>query len=161
MKKYLTWVACATLLCFGCAMRVGRTTNQQKAERLASERGRLAETDDPAVKTNSYIVISGILLDFAEADIRDGAFDVVPQLLGQYVQAITDGRDTLRNSDINPQRVPSAYRTFEVALDDQIGRLNRLVQSIPSQQRQSITSALETATAIREQVLQMLSPTRS
>jgi hypothetical protein len=142
----------------GCAARVARTTDQQKAELLALERGRLLDTNDPVTKTKSYIVISGILLDFAEADIRDGAFDVLPQRLTQYLETITAARATLTNSDVDAQRSSMSYREFETALRAHISRLENMTRAVAPEQRQALERATYTATAIREQILQRMSP---
>jgi hypothetical protein len=162
MQRILTWTLCAIqLFGLGCAMRVARNTDQRKAELLASERGKLLDADNPVVKTKSYIVISGILLDFAEADIRDGAVDVLPRRLDQYVEAITAGRDTLINSDINAQGDPGGYREFEAALRAQIARLDGMVRATPLEQRPPVAKALESASSIREQIVQRMSTARS
>jgi hypothetical protein len=162
MQRMLTWALCAIqVFGLGCAMRLARNTDQEKAELLASERGRLLETDSPVAKTKSYIVISGILLDFAEADIREGTVDVLPRRLDQYVEAITAGRDTLIHSDINAQRDPGGYREFEAALRAQIARLDSMVRAIQMEQRPPVAKALESASSIREQILQRMSPAQS
>jgi hypothetical protein len=159
MKYILAWTLCvAQLLIFGCAMRTARATNQQKAELLALERGRLLDTNDPVIKTKSYIVISGILLDFAEVDICEGAFDVLPKRLDQYVEAITAARDTWTNSDIEAQRSSRGLREFENALSGHIGRLGAMAGAVAAERRDALDKATATATAIRTQIVQRLSP---
>ncbi len=43
------------LLLSGCAARLGKRTDSQTAERLASEKGRLSALKDPIERTKSYI----------------------------------------------------------------------------------------------------------
>src|SRR5262245_25708345 len=84
MKGLLVIVLSVPLILAGCAVRLGRLNDNQRAERLARERGRLTELKDPVQRTKSYITISTLLLDFITGAARDHQTEVMGPLLEQY-----------------------------------------------------------------------------
>ena len=62
----------------GCAARLGRLSDSQKGERLAIEKGRLAQLKDPVQRTKTYITISQLLLEFAVGAARVAAAAACP-----------------------------------------------------------------------------------
>jgi hypothetical protein len=133
-------------------------TDMQKTERLARERGRVAESDNPVDKAKSYVVISSILLDFAAGAARDQYMEELKALLIQYTAAIQEGRDTLINSDRNPVRNPDGYREFEIALRGHIRILGDMSQALAIDDREPVQSAITAATGAREEILRRLFP---
>jgi hypothetical protein len=70
VRKLLALMLCIQVCLAGCALRSGgRSSANQRGERLALERGKLSETTDPALRTKSYIAI---------ADLRGVAARQVP-----------------------------------------------------------------------------------
>src|SRR5262245_25925129 len=104
MKRLLLLALFGPLLMSSCGTRLSKMTDKQKSERLATERGRVSEINQPVAKTQSYIAISQILLDFAGGAARDGDITGMSSLLDQYVTTIRAARDTMLNSDRDPLR---------------------------------------------------------
>src|SRR5213593_3972891 len=95
MMRVLVLVFCLEFFISGCALRLAKMTDSQKAELLATERGRLPDIQDPVAKTKTCITISRILLDFVGGAARDGDAAGLNSLLNQYVSAIRNARDTI------------------------------------------------------------------
>ena len=142
----------------GCGPRLARMTDNQKAERLATERGRILELTNAVPKTRSYIVISEILLDFAASAMAADDFEAVKGLLDQYGTTVAAARDTMWDSDRDPLRDPEGYRDLELSLRGQIRRLEDLSRSQIVDQREPFDAALQRATAAREDMLKKLFP---
>jgi hypothetical protein len=150
--------ACAAFLISGCAVRLAKMTDVQKAELLATERGRLSDIQDPVARTKTYITISRILLDFVAGAARDGDAAELNSLLNQYVSAIRDARDTMVNSDRDPLRRPGGYKDLEIILREHTRRLRDIANSLTFDERRPIEVALEEADAIRQEMLRLLFP---
>jgi hypothetical protein len=133
-------------------------TEEQKAERLAAERGRLEILTSPVAKTQSYIVISEILLDFAGTAMSQGDLAGMGALLDQYSAAITSARDTIWDSDRDPLRDPEGYKDLELSLRAQIRRLQEMSRTLNLDDRQPIEAALARAGAARDDMIKKLFP---
>jgi hypothetical protein len=159
MKIYVAW-SLMLLIC-GCGVRLGRMNNQQKAERLALERGRFQELTNPVDKTKSQIIISNILLDFVSDAARDGDFEGMRALLEQYGTAITAARDVMWESDRDALRNPAGYKDLELALRQHIRRLEEVRRSITLDEREAVDAALARAMSIRSEMIMKIFPQRS
>src|SRR5262245_59085515 len=85
VKKFCVLVFGLQLCLSGCAMRVGRGSNgTARAERLAMEKGKLAELTDPVARAKTYVVIADILLSFAGDSARVEDHDSFRALLDEY-----------------------------------------------------------------------------
>src|SRR5262245_64760850 len=124
MKLFLAIALSVPLVLSGCAARLGRLNDNQRAERLARERGRLTELKDPVQRTKSYIVISNLLVDFITGAARDHQTDVMATLVEQYTTTIRSARDTIVNSDRDAARNPAGYKDLELSLGQQARRLD-------------------------------------
>ena len=146
------------LLVFGCAARLGHESETIIGERLAVERGRLSELEDPIERTKSYITISDLLLDFAAGAARDHDAGSLAPLLDQYAAAIRSARDAIVNSDRDPTRKRSGYEGLEMALSLQTRRLQDINLKLTVEERPPLDLALGVATSIRDELMQLLFP---
>jgi hypothetical protein len=151
----------AVLFIAGCGVRLSRMNDQQKAERLAAERGRVQELTNPVAKTRSHILISEILLDFAGSAIREDNVEGIRTLLDQYVTTITAARDVMMDSDRDAERNPAGYKDLELSLRQQIRRLQEMARSVTFDQRAPIETALNRAETIRDEMIRKIFPGQS
>lgn len=146
------------LISSGCAPRLGRLSDAQKSERLAIEKGKLADIKDPVERTKSYITISGFLLDFIAGAARDHDVEAIGSLADQYTSAIRSARDTIVGSDRDATQRPAGYKDLELALRQQSRRLDDISSSLSLDERAPITRARETVDSIQEELLRLLFP---
>jgi hypothetical protein len=146
------------VLMAGCGVRLSRMNDQDKAERLATERGRLQELTNPVEKTRSHILISAILLDFAGAAMAENNLDGMRTLLNQYVTTITAARDVMTDSDRDAERNPAGYKDLEVSLRQQIRYLQEMARSVAFDDRAPVEAALNRAETIRDEMIRKIFP---
>ena len=158
MKAFLVIVLSIPLVLSGCAARLGRLNDNQRAERLARERGRLTELKDPVQRTKSYIVISTLLLDFVTGAARDHQTDLMGTLLEQYMTAIQSARDTIVNSDSDAARNPSGYKDLELALRQHARRLDDIGRTLSLDERANVEAARNVASMIRGDLIKLIFP---
>jgi len=132
--------------------------SNQRAERLALEKGRLTDLTDPVEKTRSYIRISGWLLDFVADSARLRDMDALTSLVEQYVTTVKSARDTIVNSRRDPERNPAGYKDLELALRLQMRHLNDIRLLLEVDSRRPVDQALEVAEGIRLEVFSILFP---
>jgi hypothetical protein len=157
MKKLVLIVFCLLLNC-GCGARIAEMTAKQRSERLATERGRIADLADPVAKTKSYITISDILLSFALDAIREGSTGDVKNLMDQYVNAVETARDTMIMSTRNPERSPGGFKDLEIASRLQLRLLQDIQQQLAFEERKPVENAIAVVTSIRDDMLRLLFP---
>jgi hypothetical protein len=158
MRAFVVSTLSVLLALCGCAARLGRLNDNQKAERMAVERGRLTELKDPVQRTKSYITISTLLLDFIAGAARDHQTDVMESLLDQYTTAIRSARDAIVNSDRDPSRNPSGYKDLELALRQQERRLEDIGRTLTLDERTGVEDAQNVAKTIRADLIRLIFP---
>src|SRR5262245_45373992 len=157
MKPFWAMLCCLIVLS-GCGARLTKMTAAKRAERMATERGRLVELTDPVERTRSYIVISDILLSFASDAVKDGTPEELGVLMDQYVTAIRSAHDTMVESKRDPERRPQGYRDLELALRAQTRSLRDIGTQLLVDQREPLDRAGAVAVSIREELLRLLFP---
>src|SRR5262245_56552131 len=157
MKKLLFTVFCLLLNC-GCGARIAEMSAKQRSERLATERGRIADLADPVAKTKSYIKISEVLLSFAVDAIREGTTGDIKSLMDQYINTVEAARDTMIMSTRNPERSPGGFKDLEIAARVQLRLLQDIQQQLAFEERKPVENAIAVATSIRDDMLRLLFP---
>jgi hypothetical protein len=157
MKMALPLFFCM-IFAWGCAARLADMSSEQRAERLATERGRLADLLDPVERTKSYITISEILLSFASEALRDGAVADMKTLVGQYITAVESARDAMVDSNRDAERRPGGYKELEIAMRNQLRRLEDIRRQLVVDERKPIDDAIAVASSVRDEMLRRLFP---
>ena len=142
---------CLQLCMVGCAIRGGGGSSaNQRAERLAIEKGKLSETTDPVAQTKSYIVIADILLSFAADAAREQALGDFRNLLTEYGRTIRTARDTIVNSE--PPAARQGFTDFENGLRRQVTTLHDLRTTLSPSDYEPLDQAIQIASSIREEM---------
>jgi hypothetical protein len=156
VKTVVALIVCLHLGLSGCAMR-GLGSANQRGERLAMERGRLSELTDPVAQTKSHVIISDILLSFAADAVRDQDHEAFRRLLVEYGRAIETARDTIVHSVRKEDRRPQGYTDLEGALARQIRTLQSLKKDVRAEDHESLDQAIQIASTIHQQMLNLVS----
>jgi hypothetical protein len=152
--KLLAGMLCALILASGCAGIRGSAA--RRGERLATERGRLADLTDAVERTKSHIVIGDLFLSFAADAARERALEDVDGLLEQYTRNIRAARDTMVESDRDPRRYPAGYRDLDGALRRHAGMLREIRSRLAPAERNAVDRAMEAAAAVRAEMAERL-----
>jgi AAA lid domain len=156
VKTVVALIVCLHLGLSGCAMR-GLGSANQRGERLAMERGRLSELTDPVAQTKSHVIISDILLSFAADAARDQDHEAFRRLLVEYGRAIETARDTIVHSVRKEDRRPQGYTDLEGALARQLRTLQSLKKDVRAEDHESLDQAIQIASTIHQQMLNLVS----
>ena len=158
VKGFLIAPLSIALIGSGCAVRLGRMSDSQRSERLAIERGRLADLKNPVERTRTYIRIARLLLDFVAGAARDHDAEAMVSLVDQYASAIQSARDSIVHSDRDATRNAAGFKDLEEALRQDIRRLQDVNAGLTVDERPPVAHALEVANSIREELLRLLFP---
>jgi hypothetical protein len=161
MSKHLCLALLALILTNGCAHSLDRLSENERAERLAREKGRVNMLTDSVQKTRSYIVISQILLDFSTAAARDSDHETMRGLLDEYTASLQSALETMSNSDRNAERQPAGFKELEMSVRKQLRQLEDLNRSLAFEQRAPVEGALKSAVEVRDTLLGILFPQTS
>jgi hypothetical protein len=142
----------------GCAVRLGRMSDSQRSERMAIERGKLAELKNPVERARTYIRIAHLLLDFVTGAARDHDTEAMVSLVDQYTTAIQSARDSIVHSNRDATRNAAGFKDLELALRQDIRRLQDVNAGLTIDERPPVAHALEVANSIREELLRLLFP---
>jgi hypothetical protein len=156
VKVFLIAALSIVVIAPGCAVRLGRMSDNQRSERLAIERGKLAELKNPVERTRSYIRIARLLLDFVAGAARDHDTEAMVSLVDQYTSAIQSARDSIVNTDRDAARNAAGFKDLEVALRQDIRRLQDVNAGLTVDERRPVAHALEVTNSIREELLRLL-----
>jgi hypothetical protein len=140
-----------------CALRSGKVSDNERAERYAIERGKLSELTDPVDIAKTQITISKILLDFVSSALEEGEFDGLNRRLIQYTTSIQAARDAMVGWAPDPGQKPAGYRELEIATREHLRKLERIRSSLDPAKRESVDNARQTTDLIHTEMLRLLS----
>jgi hypothetical protein len=139
-----------------CSPCFAQTTEDKRAIQLENERKKLDKTKDPADRAESLMKIAGIKLEYMVDAARMSDFASMQSSLQQYRQAVTDARDTMMNSGLNPYKKPKGYQAVEVAVRKHVAVLQDTARSLTLSQREPIEETIQTVSKIRNEFLHAL-----
>jgi hypothetical protein len=139
-----------------CASRVNSMSDNEKAERLAMETGKLTELRDPVEIARSQVTIAGILLDFLARAITGGQSDAIDKRLAQYTNAIQAARNAMVGSGLDPIQQPKGYKILETATREHSQRLLGFRADLND--RESLERARQVIDSIHNEMRSLLSP---
>lgn len=144
----------------GCSRRpnVFDESRDSRLLRLEEERADLARTDDAVDRTRIQIRISDLMISFMGDAATDGDMERIEARLTEYRSAIVDARNTMMGSGRDPTRDVAGYRDLEIALRQQIRRLDDIGTSLTLAFREPIEGLIVEMTEIRNELLDALFP---
>jgi hypothetical protein len=143
-------------LAVACAVPGIRSAKpSRRGERLATEKGKLAETTDPLARAKSYTIIADLILSFATDAALAGASEDLRSLLSQYTAAIRSARDTLIESQHQGDRRPQGFRDLEGAIGRQLKSLEEIRAKVSAPDTDHVNQAIAFASTIRDEMARL------
>jgi hypothetical protein len=137
-------------------MRLNNMSDNEKAERLAMEKGRLTELRDPVEITRSHITIARILLDFVSSAVKRRQVEGIDRRLAQYVDAVQAARDAMVRSGRNSRKHEAGYKDLEIATREYTGTLRHIRGSLNGELQTSADNAREKTESINNEMRELL-----
>lgn len=129
--------------------------------RFEREQARLRRTTDPVGRTKVYIQISELLISFMGDSARAGNFEQMDEHVEEYRTAVTDAHDTMVNSGRDPARRSAGFKELEIALRQQVRRLDDIGSLLTFEYREPIEGLITEVTGIRDELIKALFPGQS
>jgi hypothetical protein len=128
----------------------------KRAKEIESERKKLHKTTDPANRTKSLIRISEIVLTFINDGAKENDLSKMRSYLALYRQAITDARDTMLGSGLDPDKKSSGYKMVDIALRKQVRALQDIATLLTVDEREPVNEVIAFALKTRDEFLRAL-----
>jgi hypothetical protein len=158
MRSFLLFAIAVQICLSACAVRLADMSDNEKAERLAIEKGKLIESKDPVEIAKSHIMIARILLDFVSTAVRQGEVEGIDKRLAQYIGAVQAARDAMVTSGLDPMQRVAGYRDLEIATVEFTGILRDIKASSREDLQPSIDNAREITDSIQKEMHELLFP---
>ena len=130
----------------------------ERLRRLDRERAQLKLNNDPVGKTKGYIRISDLMISFVGDAIKRNDSEMMEDRLAGYRTAIQNARNTMMNSGRDASRKASGFRDLEIALRQQLRRLDDMGSQLTLEYRETIDVVITEVSGIRDELLQALFP---
>jgi hypothetical protein len=128
----------------------------KRAKQLDNEKKKLERTNAPANRAKSLMKIAEITLSYMSDAANAGEFSKMNTFVEQYRQAVTDARDTMLKSGLDPHKKSGGYKTVEIALRKQIRNLQDIARLLAVDERQPLDEIIVLVLKIREEFIQAL-----
>jgi hypothetical protein len=133
-----------------------KAKEDKRPKQLESERRKLDRTKDPANRAKSFMKIAEITLSYVSEAANAGDFAKMNSYVEQYRQAVTDARDTMMRSDLDPHKKSGGYRAVEIALRKHIRALQDIARVLTVDERQPVEETLDVVSKIRDEFIHAL-----
>ena len=128
----------------------------KRVKQLENEKRKLARTKDPANRAKSHMKIADITLSYISEAANASDFTKMASHLEQFRQAVTDARDTMMQSGLDPHKKSGGYKAVEIALRKQVRNLQDIARLLAVDDRQPIDQTIEIAMKIRDEFIHAL-----
>jgi hypothetical protein len=133
---------------------------QAKADRreteAENERKKLKTEKDPTVRAESYIKLADIALTYLEESAKAKDRSGVESYVELYRHSVTEARDELLRSGVDPYKNPKGYKLIETGIRKQLRTMQDIAMPLDLEVRQPIDGVMTVASKIRDQVLHVL-----
>jgi hypothetical protein len=128
----------------------------KRAKQLENEKRKLDGTNAPANRAKSLMKIAEITLSYMSDAANAGEFSKMNTFVEQYRQTVTDARDTMLKSGLDPHKKSGGYKTVEIALRKQTHNLQDIARLLAVDDRQALEDTINLVVKIREEFIQAL-----
>jgi hypothetical protein len=146
------------LLLTGALAPVARATDETRAKELQRERAKLQKVTDPVERAKIGVKISDILIEDVGDAVRKGNIADMQTQLAAYAETIENAHQELVDSGRNAAKKPSGFKELEIALRQQVRKLDELSRMLNLQSRVPVEKTKDLATGIRDKLLKALFP---
>jgi hypothetical protein len=128
----------------------------KRAKQLQNEKRKLGTTANPANRAKSLMRIAEITLSYMSDAANAKDFTAMQAYVEQYRKAVTDARDTMMMSGLDPYKKSGGYRTVETALRKQLRNLQDIARLLTVDERQPLDETIQMVSKIRDEFIQAL-----
>ena len=134
----------------------GKPKEDKRIKQLQNEQKKLARTNNPESRAKSLMKIAEITLSYLTEAATANDFAKMKSYVEQYRQAVTDARDTMMRSGLDPHKKSGGYKAVEIALRRQIRNLQDIARLLTVDEREPIDETIDIAMKIRDEFIHAL-----
>jgi len=138
------------------ALAAEKLKEDNRAKQLDNEKTKLSRATNPEARAKTQMRIAEILLSYVGEAATAGDLGKMQTYADQYRQAVTDARDTMMKSGLDPHKKSGGYKAVEIALRKQKRALQDIARMVGVDERRSLDDAVEMVTKIRDEFIQAL-----
>jgi len=131
-------------------------TQDKRAAQMENERRKLDRTKDPEDRTESLMKIADIQLTYVTDAVGASDLSKMQTSLQEYRQTVSDARNTMMNSGLNPYKKSGGYRNVELGLRKHVRVLEETAKRLTLAQRPPVEETIRIISAIHDEFLQVL-----
>lgn len=159
IRRHLTLSTMLLGMLSGCTVRAPVSFLETHSKLTLDEaQSRLQQATKPVEKTITYIQISDILLRHVRTSVPLKDTEALSDWMAQYRDAITGAQQTILASGRDAQSYPQGYMELEMVLREHMRWLGDWKGGLIDEERRPIDETIDTAAAIRQQMLDLLFP---
>jgi hypothetical protein len=128
----------------------------KRLKQLDNETRKLTRTTNPENRAKSLMKITEITLSYVSEAANASDFAKMRSYIEQYRKAITDARDTMMRSGLDPHKKSGGYKAVEIALRKQIRALQDIARGLMVDERQTVDDTADLASKIRDEFVHAL-----
>lgn len=134
----------------------GKLKEDKRVKQLEDEKKKIARTTNPERRAKSLMRIAEITLTYVSEAATAGDLPKMQSYVDQYRQAVTDARDTMMKSGLDPHKKSGGYKAVEIALRKQIRNLQDIARLLTVDDREPVDQTIEIVMKIRDEFIQAL-----
>jgi hypothetical protein len=132
-----------------------KAKEDKRGKQLENEKRKLSTTN-PANRAKALMRIAEITLSYVIDAANANDFPRMQSYVEQYRQAVTDARDAMMKSGLDPHKKSRGYQTVEIALRQQARTLQDIARLLSVDERQPVEEAMDMVSKIREEFVHAL-----
>jgi len=133
----------AVIQCAALDLNADYQKLQEKSKREAN----------PVGKTKALIKMSEINLKLALSEAMGRNLEGADKYLTRYIEVVHQASGVLKLSNRNAQKNPTGFKDFEIALSQQLRKLNDLKEYYPYDHQETIEQATEVARGAHQEMI--------
>jgi hypothetical protein len=135
---------------------LGQTKQDKWDKDIENERKKLAKEKDPADRAESLIKIADITLNFMSEAAKANDLVAMNSYVELYRQSVTDARDAMMTSGLDPYKKPRGYKAIETGVRRHLRILQDIGRTLNLEARKPVEGVAAVASKIRDEVLHAL-----
>jgi hypothetical protein len=138
------------------ASALAQAKEDKRLKQLDNETRKLARTTNPENRAKSLMKIADITLTYVSEAANANDFAKMRSHIDQYRKAVTDARDTMMRSGLDPYKKSGGYKAVETSMRKQIRALQDIARGVTVDERQPVDDTVDLASKIRDEFVRAL-----
>jgi len=146
----------AFVVSLGAVRSQAQTKPDKREAEAENERKKLKTEKDPTVRAESFMKLADIALTYLEESAKAKNKPGVESYVELYRHSVTEARDEMLHSGVDPYKNPKGYKLLETGIRKQLRTMQDIAMPLDLEVREPIDGVITVASKIRDEVLHVL-----